>query len=211
MAVRRRDVTPSGWVVHPRSPPMRTPVKNSRIRSGLAAAVAVATIGVVSFSLTGADSAAGNAPAKPSTPVGNGEPSVVMTVHPPGGAAEFSLPMTSFQFGAGLGVGSPRGGDRSVSEPSISEIVVTREADATSPVLFGYLTKAVILPEVDLVGTLADGTTVDYELTDVILTGVSTSSGGKGFSESVTLNFTRITMGAGGNSWTYDLAANTTS
>lgn len=182
-------------------------MKNSRIRSGLAAAVAVATIGVVSLGLTGAESAAGDIKAKPATPtpVATDQPIGTMTVTPPGGAA-FDVDIYSLQVGAGVAVSDASGAGRTTSRPSVSEMVVTRKVDSKSPIFFRYLTTGRILPEVDVVGTLKDGTAFAYELSNVIISGQSASAGGSDFGENMSLNFTKITTAVGAESTTYDLA-----
>lgn len=203
MLLGRLDVTPSGWDVHPREHSEDT-MNTSRIRPKLTTALAVAAIGVVSLGLTGAGSADAAKP-KPPEPTPTDQPVATMTIHPDGGEP-FTTPVYSLQDGVGVGVSSPGGGTREASRPSVSEMVVTRKTDSTSPLLFSYITRTAILPEVDLAGTLADGTPFSYELTDVILTGFSTSAGGSSFSESLSLNFTKIETTVGGNSAGYDLA-----
>jgi type VI secretion system secreted protein Hcp len=199
----RLDVTPSGWDVHPREHSEVT-MNSSRIRPRLTTALAVAAIGVASFGLTGAGSADAAKP-KPPAPTPSDQPVATMTIHP-SGEAPFSVPVYTLQEGVGVGVSSPTGGTRETSKPSVSEMVVTRKTDSTSPVLFSYITRSTTLPEVDLAGTLPDGTPFAYELTDVILSGFSTSAGSSSFSESLSLNFTRIKTTVGANSAGYDLA-----
>ena len=133
-----------------------------------------------------------------------------MTIHPASGQP-FSVPVYSLQQGVGVGVSSGSGGTRQTSQPSVSEMTVTRRTDSISPVLFGYVTRGTVLPEVELVGSLPDGTSFGYELTDVIISGFSTSAGGKSFSESVSLNFTKIRTTVGAASAAYDLLTNSSS
>ena len=205
MLLGRLDVTPSGWDVHPREP-MEDIVNNPRIRPRLATVLAVAAIGAVSFGLTGAGSAdAGNVKSKAPAPTPTDQPVATMTIHP-SGEEPFSVPVYTLQEGVGVGISSPAGGTREASRPSVSEMTVSRKTDSTSPVLFGYITRGMTLPEVDLTGTLPDGTPFEYELTDVILSGFSTSAGGSSFSESLSLNFTKIVTTVGANSAGYDLA-----
>ena len=88
---------------------------------------------------------------------------------------------------------------------------MTRSTDSTSPVLFGFLTRGTVLPKVEIAGSLPGGTPFSYELTDVIISGFSSSAGGSSFAESMSLNFTKIKMTVGDNTTTYDLAQNITS
>lgn len=183
-------------------------MNNSRSRPRLATVLAVAAIGAVSLGLTGAGSAAaGNDKSKPPAPIPRDQPVVTMTIHPSGGQP-FSVPVYSLQEGVGVGISSPSSGTRTTSRPSVSEMTLSRKTDSISPVLFGYVTRGTNLPEVELAGSLPDGTPFEYELTDVLISGFSTSAGGSSFSESVSLNFTKIRMTVGGSSAAYDLATN---
>jgi hypothetical protein len=180
-----------------------------RSRPRLATALAVAIIGALSFGLTGAGSAdAGKPTPTPPPPDATSKPVASMTVHPPTGS-DITVPVYSLQWGAGLGVSSPSGGTRATSNPSISELTVSRNTDSTSPVLFGYLTRATTLPVVTLTGALPDGTPFEYELRDVIISGFSSSAGGSSYQESLSLNFTKIIDTVGGNSTAYDLVTAT--
>lgn len=103
----------------------------------------------------------------------------------------------SFQWGAGVGVGSPRGGDRTTSEPSVSEISVTKTLDTSSEKIFKSLLNGDNLGEGTISFTAAvKGTAIAYatlKLDDVIVSGYSMSSGGDGLpSESISLNFKKF-------------------
>ncbi|WP_191277736.1 type VI secretion system tube protein Hcp [Nocardioides flavus (ex Wang et al. 2016)] len=172
--------------------------------------LAVPAIGAVALGLTGAGSASGNDRARPPAPVATSQPVATMTIHPEGGQP-FSTPVYSLQNGIGVGVSSSSGGTRTSSQPSVSEMTLTRTTDDISPVLFGYNTRGAILPEVELTGSLPDGTPFAYELRDVIISGLSTSAGGTSFSETLSLNFTKITTTVGDSTAAYDLATNTPS
>jgi type VI secretion system secreted protein Hcp len=134
------------------------------------------------------------------------------------------IELSSMQWGVGRGVSSPTGSsaDRESSAPSISEITVTKTNDAASA---GLLSEALqgdgsngASVEIDLVRTDKGKLTVYQKimLTNVIISGFSTSSGGDRPSESLSLNFTKIAvtdtpMGADGtagspSTTTYDLA-----
>ena len=211
MTARAHGSHPSGWEVHP-CEPFEDTVNKSRIRPRLATLLAVATIGAVSLGLTGAGSAnADNDKSKPPpVPTPSNQPVATMTIHPSSGQP-FSVPVHSLQHGVGVGISSPSGGTRQTSQPSVSEMTLTRNTDSISPVLFGYITRGTNLPEVELTGSLPDGTPFEYELTDVLISGLSTSAGGSSFNESLSLNFTKIRTTVGASSAAYDLATNTSS
>ncbi|MEH3106679.1 MAG: type VI secretion system tube protein Hcp [Sphingomonas fennica] len=106
------------------------------------------------------------------------------------------IELNSFQWGAGLGVGSPRGGDRSTSEASVSEITGTKKLDKSSEHLFKNLLLGEVLPKGVISFTAASkGTSFAYatlELEDVIVSGYSMSSGGDFPVESISLNFAKF-------------------
>jgi type VI secretion system secreted protein Hcp len=103
----------------------------------------------------------------------------------------------SMQFGIGRAITTPAGStaNREASEPSVSEITVTKSMDGSSPKLFtesatGNVGKTV---KIDLVSTGSPGNTyVTYTLTNTLISGYSVSTGGDRPSESVTLSFTKI-------------------
>lgn len=116
------------------------------------------------------------------------------------------IELGSFQWGVGRGISSPTGSDttREASNPSISEVVVTKSMDGSSPNLFvdavaGEMNTAVVI---EFTMTKAKGvqTFLKYELTNTGLSGYSVSSGGDRPSESLSLNFTKV-------SWTFTPAA----
>lgn len=106
------------------------------------------------------------------------------------------IELQSFQWGAGLGVGSPRGGDRTTSEPSVSEITATKTLDKSSEGLFKALLKGDPIGKGTISFTAASkGESVAYatlELEDLIISGFSLSSGGDFPAESISLNFTKF-------------------
>ncbi len=105
--------------------------------------------------------------------------------------------VNSFQWGVGRGIGSPvgRAANREASAPSISEITVTKSMDKAS---FAFLQEA--LKGVGLEATIHFCTTdkgslrtyAEYKLTNCMISGYSTSSGGDRPSESLSINFTKI-------------------
>ena len=131
------------------------------------------------------------------------------------------IELNSVQWGVGRGISSPTGAsaDRESSAPSVSEITVTKDTDASSPKLLnealqGEGKKVVIdFCKTDK-GKLEVYLTITLENT--MVSGYSLSSGGDRPSESVSLNFTKVEfkntgMGAAGetgspDSVTYDLA-----
>lgn len=111
------------------------------------------------------------------------------------------IEVSSIQFGVGRGMTSATSGsgDREGSTPSVSEIVVTKTTDGAS----GNLLRASLG-----MGPGSEGKTVkvdfcktdtsqpepylQLELTNTLVSGYSSSSGGDRPSESISLNFTKI-------------------
>lgn len=104
----------------------------------------------------------------------------------------------SFQMGVGRAISNTVGSldDREASQPSISEITVTKLMDISSPMLFNEATvgKAKKV-EIHLCKTGADQieTFQEYILEDCMVSGYSVSSGGDRPSESLSLSFAKIT------------------
>lgn len=108
------------------------------------------------------------------------------------------IEVQSLQFGIGRGISSGVGGGskREASAPSVSEIVVTKTFDISSPLLLKESVggKAVEV-KIELTQTDNNGKHVAYQkyiLTDTLVSGYSVSSGGDRPSESISLNFTKI-------------------
>ena len=108
------------------------------------------------------------------------------------------IELTSFQWGVGRGIGSAMSGQasRESSIPSVSEIVVTKRMDGSSPGLWtdsvaGQLNTTV---KIAFTTTSQGATTqfLNYELTNTGLSGYSVSSGGDMPTESLSLNFTKV-------------------
>ena len=132
------------------------------------------------------------------------------------------IELQSFQWGAGVGVSSARGGDRTTSEPSVSEITASKALDKSSEGLF----KQLLMGEPVAKGTISftaaiKGESVAYavlELEDVIVSAYSQTSGGNDLpAESISLNFTKFVYSFSGRDdkqasspvrLTYDLAEN---
>jgi type VI secretion system secreted protein Hcp len=130
------------------------------------------------------------------------------------------IELGSFQFGVGRGISSPTGGsaDRESSAPSLSEITITKEQDSsTGPLVTEALQGEGVTVIIDFVKTSSGKLDkyMEYKLTNAMISGWSTSSGGDRPSESISLNFTKIevdptTMDAAGkisnaNPVTYDI------
>jgi type VI secretion system secreted protein Hcp len=104
--------------------------------------------------------------------------------------------VSSLQWGAGVGLSSASGGDRSHTTPSVSEITVTKILDKSTEELFKSLLKAENIGKATISFVAASkGESVAYatiEIEDVIVSGYSMSSGGDRPSESLSLNFTKF-------------------
>lgn len=131
------------------------------------------------------------------------------------------IELNSFQWGVGRGISSPVGSsaDRESSAPSVSEVTVTKAQDVAS---VGLLTEAYqgdgVTVTIEFTRTNKDKQDVylSFELTNTMISGYSTSSGGDRPSESLSLNFTKVMFKstqldatgaeATGASITYDLS-----
>lgn len=110
------------------------------------------------------------------------------------------IDVSSLQFGVGRAISTPSGraANRESSEPSISEITMTRELDKSSPKLFieavtGKVGRKV---QIDFVSTGSPGNIyLTYTLTDTMVSGYSVSANGNDRpTESISLNFAKIEM-----------------
>lgn len=108
------------------------------------------------------------------------------------------LDINSFQWGVGRGISTLVGSakNREASEPSISEVSVTKEMDASSVKLFteactGQKGKKV---QIHLVSTGNPGQTyMEYTLENALVSSYSVSTGGSDRPiESISFNFTKI-------------------
>ena len=107
------------------------------------------------------------------------------------------IALSSFQWGVGRGISSPTGNTvtRESSAPSVSEITVSKMMDLATPKLLNESLqgegKTVII---DFTKTEKGKLVVyqTYTLTNNMISGYSTSSGGDKPSESLSLNFTKI-------------------
>jgi type VI secretion system secreted protein Hcp len=107
------------------------------------------------------------------------------------------IEISSFQFGIGRGISSPTGGsaDRESSAPSVSEITISKDQDtSTGPMLTAALQGEGVTVIIDFVKTSAGQLAkyMEYTLTNTLISGFSTSSGGDRLSESISLNFTKV-------------------
>ena len=107
------------------------------------------------------------------------------------------IDISSVSWGIGRGISTPTGStaNREASEPSVSEITISKTMDNASPKIFtesatGRKGKTV---KIHFVSTGSPGETyVEYTLTNTLISGYSISSGGDRPTESLSLNFTKI-------------------
>ena len=105
----------------------------------------------------------------------------------------------SFQIGANRAISFSGGGaDRETSKPSITEAVITKSTDMASTELFvqAICGKSLGKAEIHFVQTADEKmqTYLIYELEDAIVSSYHQSSGGDRPTESISLNFTKITQ-----------------
>lgn len=105
---------------------------------------------------------------------------------------------SSFQWGVGRGVSSGTGGGskRESTAPHVSEVVVTKTFDVSSPLLLKEaLGGKAVQVKIDLTQTDNNGKHVSYQkyvLDDSLISGYSVSSGGARPSESISINFNKV-------------------
>ena len=107
----------------------------------------------------------------------------------------------SFQFGAGRGIGSPKADalNREASAPSLSEITLTKSWDPVSSAKLLQLAingtgKADAKLSFTTTGAKGEEAYLTIELTNVMVSGFSVTSGGDKPSESFSLNYVKITV-----------------
>jgi type VI secretion system secreted protein Hcp len=122
---------------------------------------------------------------------------VLVSAGNPTGVIEIS----SYQWGIGRGISSPTGGtaDRESSPPSVSEIVVTKSTDASTPILFGQSVALKPAGMPWMICTFQSSSTggtsyLQLNFDNALVSSFSMSSGGDRPQESITLNFTKVTM-----------------
>lgn len=135
------------------------------------------------------------------------------------------IELNSCQFGVGRGISMMigKGTAREASIPSISEVVVTKVMDSASNKLFLDAVGGSMDTLAKITFTTTDKTDttgfLTYELTNTGISGFSTSSGGDRPSESLSLNFTKVTIsytdkdsavGGAADTVGYDLQTGTT-
>lgn len=111
------------------------------------------------------------------------------------------IELDSFQFGVGRHIASAQRTEesREASEPTLSEITVTKTMDVSSPKLFVEGVASDLKNKVEIKFTTTKVKTVtdflSYELSDVGLSNYSVSAGSEGIPvEALTLNFTKVQM-----------------
>lgn len=108
------------------------------------------------------------------------------------------IELNSFQWGVGRAIGTAARGSisREHSEPSLSEVAVSKPTDVASPKLFLDAVAGKLDTKVTIkFTTTAKGkveTFLTYELENTGISGYSLSSGGEIPMESLSLNFTKI-------------------
>jgi type VI secretion system secreted protein Hcp len=108
------------------------------------------------------------------------------------------LEVESFQFGAGIAVtNTTTNQERTSGKPSFSEVTVTRTSDSATPQLLQKLAQGDVFTGDTIISFVREdkGTLLKLiviTLTDVILSGVSLSSGGDVPTESISLNYAKI-------------------
>jgi type VI secretion system secreted protein Hcp len=112
------------------------------------------------------------------------------------------IEISSFQWGVGRGISSPSGGraSRESSAPSVSEIVVTKHVDSSSPKLSQLFSDGHQAGQRAIIAVRkAGGKQQDFltiSLYNVLIGLLRSSTGGDRPTESLSLNFTKI-------EWTY--------
>jgi type VI secretion system secreted protein Hcp len=105
--------------------------------------------------------------------------------------------LTSCNWGVGRGIGSPTGAsaNREASAPSVSEITVSKTMDKSSFALLQEALKGTGMECTIHFTTTDQGqlrTYAEYKLTNCLISGYSTSSGGDRPTETLSINFTKI-------------------
>jgi type VI secretion system secreted protein Hcp len=104
----------------------------------------------------------------------------------------------SVQFGVGRSISMSGGGkDREVSNPSFSEVTMSKSTDISSADIYYQAVQGKSLGKAEIHfiqtgGTDSSQVFLKVELTDAIVSSYSASSGGDRPSESFSLNFTKI-------------------
>jgi len=110
------------------------------------------------------------------------------------------IEFTSMQYGVGVGVESPSGGasggKRTASQPSFSEVTMTKPLDQTSMQMMQYCAKGDSFKTIEIAFIKSAGNVNERYLTvkmsNTLISGHSMSSGGDRPSESISLNYTQI-------------------
>jgi type VI secretion system secreted protein Hcp len=110
------------------------------------------------------------------------------------------LDISSLQWGVSRRLATPTGSsiNREASEPSVSEVTLTKLLDASSPPIFQQATTGKaggIKTTIHLVTTGDPGLTyMEYVLENSLISSYSVSSSGDRPYETIMINFTKITM-----------------
>lgn len=110
-----------------------------------------------------------------------------------------NIELNSLRFDVDVPYTSPIAGGPRIGKVNFSEITVTKLSDTTSPALLKDTVVGVDIPEIDIsfVNLIKgkDGVQMyaQYVLSDVLISGYHVNSGGDRPTESLSLNFTKIT------------------
>lgn len=127
-------------------------------------------------------------PASDATAVKNGR----MTIDFHNGAAE---EIAAYSFGVTETFTTPTGGGAGTGKTVFQDLNFTKFVSASSSGLFQTCAEGRHIPQVDLTVN-STGPTVTIHLTDVLITSYSQGGGGDRPTESLSLNFSRITFTA---------------
>lgn len=107
------------------------------------------------------------------------------------------IELSSCSFSASRGIGSPTGrsADRKASVPSITELLITKECDESSALLFQAALvgegKKVVIHYVRTSDSVLE-VFLEVTISNALVSHFSTNSTGENPSESISLNFTKI-------------------
>ncbi len=110
---------------------------------------------------------------------------------------ENQIQLNSFQWGVGRAISSSTSGTKETSTPSVSEIVITKMMDKASPDLLknslvGAPTTTPVTIQFTKQTSLGLQRYAEYQLSNVLISGYSISSGGDTPTESLSLSFSKV-------------------
>lgn len=122
----------------------------------------------------------------------------------------FTFDITSFSMKATNSGSTAVGGGGGAGKATFGPVTITKAVDANSPTLLAALTRGTHIPKVVLHLNGDPGETVTLE--EVLVTELSPENTGTStdtLHEQVSFEAAKIGVSAGGNSWTWNIAANT--